>query len=536
MPVRSNGATNGVRPITKVGEANDMSIKSGAGDPADPRSGSIRPAGLDLGSEARDSLAREGAAHRRDAREEGALARMALRFTIWAERWFPDAFVFVAIAVVVVAAGALLNGASVATVTKAFGDGFWSLIPFTMQMAFVTIGGYVVATSPPAQRLIDRIALIPKTGPGAVGFIATVSMISSLLSWGLSLIFSGLLARAIARRTDLRMDYRAAGAAAYLGLGATWALGLSSSAAQLQANPGSLPPSLLPITGVIPFTETIFLWQSMLIALVLIVISAAIALWSAPSDAGAVTAQDLGVDLTQRSEDLPPREQPGEWLEHAPLLTILVVALAAGWLIQEFGSKSAVLAISNLNTYNFLFLMAGLLLHWRPKRFLNAVARSVPATTGVLIQFPFYAAISHILTTAANSAGDTLSHVIAHAFVSLNTQGTFPLTMGLYSAVLGFFIPSGGGKWLLEAPYVMQAANELQVHLGWAVQVYNAAEALPNLINPFWMLPLLGILGIKARDIVGFTFLQLIVHLPVVLFLLWLLAKTLTYVPPVMPG
>ena len=51
----------------------------------------------------------------------------------------------------------------------------------------------------------------------------------------------------------------------------------------------------------------------------------------------------------------------------------------------------------------------------------------------------------------------------------------------------------------------MQAANDLKVHLGWAVQVYNTAEALPNLINPFWMLPLLGVLGLKARDIVGFT-------------------------------
>ena len=138
-----------------------------------------------------------------------------------------------------------------------------------MQMVLVTIGGYVVATSPPAERLIDCLALLPKTGRGAVGFVAAVSMIASLLSWGFSLIFGGLLARALARRADLRMDYRAAGAAAYLGLGATWALGLSSSAAQLQANAASLPKTLLPITGVIPFTETIFLWQSMVIALVL---------------------------------------------------------------------------------------------------------------------------------------------------------------------------------------------------------------------------------------------------------------------------
>jgi short-chain fatty acids transporter len=81
----------------------------------------------------------------------------------------------------------------------------------------------------------------------------------------------------------------------------------------------------------------------------------------------------------------------------------------------------------------------------------------------------------------------------------------------------------------------MQAAKELQVHLGWAVQVYNAAEALPTLINPFWMLPLLGILGLRARDVVGFTVVQFLVHTPVVLLLLWLLGLTLSYSPPVMP-
>ena len=468
-------------------------------------------------------------------REDSALARLALRFTDWAEKWFPDAFVFVAIAVVIVAGAALLNGAPVQTVTKSFGDGFWSLIPFTMQMVFVTIGGYVVATSAPVQALIERMALVPKTGRGAIGYVALATMLSSLLSWGLSLIFGGLLARALARRTDLRMDYRAAGAAAYLGLGATWAMGLSSSAAQLQANPKSLPPGLLQITGVIPFSETIFLWQSMLITVILVVISAVIAVASAPGPDTAVTAQDLGVDVTKEEQAVEPPKQPGEWLEHAPILTVLIGLLAAGWLIQEFQRQDWMVAISSLNTYTFLFLMTGFVLHWRPKRFLVALGKAVPATAGILIQFPFYAAIAAILTGAKNAAGHSLSGVIAHAFVALNTQGSFPLAMGVYSALLGFFIPSGGGKWLLEAPYVMQAANELKVHLGWAVQVYNAAEALPNLINPFFMLPLLGILGLKARDIVGFSFLQLVIHLPLVLFLLWALAFTLEYHPPVIP-
>ena len=175
--------------------------------------GVARPAvstGRDGGAVTSASAGPAAADHAGGGRDEGPLVRLALRFTSWAERWFPDAFIFVAIAVVVVAAGALAIGAPLTAVTKAFGDGFWSLIPFTMQMVFVTIGGYVVATSPPAQVLIDRLALLPKTGRGAVGFIATVSMLASLLSWGLSLIFGGLLARAVARRADLRIDYRAA--------------------------------------------------------------------------------------------------------------------------------------------------------------------------------------------------------------------------------------------------------------------------------------------------------------------------------------
>jgi short-chain fatty acids transporter len=486
-----------------------------------------------------DNIARTGGGHPgqtpADHSGETVLARLGLAFTNWAERWFPDAYVFVALAVAVVAVAAMLNGAAPVSVAKSFGEGFWSLITFTMQMAMVVISGYVVATSPPAAKLIDGLAAMPRGGRAAVGFVAAVSMLTSLLNWGMSLIFSGLLVRALARRADLRMDYRAAGAAGCLGLGATWALGLSSSAAQLQANSASLPKALLDITGVIPFAQTIFLWQSLAIVAVLFVVSIILSLMSAPSGGKAVTAQMIGEDLETAQARLPPPQRPGEWLEYNPLLTLVVVGLAGGWLAQEFATKDPILAISNLNTYNLMFLMLGALLHWRPRSFLNAVAKAVPATTGVLIQFPLYGGIATIMTTAKGFGGQSVADQVAHAFVSLTSAGTFPIVMGLYSAVLGFFIPSGGGKWLIEAPYVMQAANDLKVHLGWAVQIYNAAEALPNLINPFWMLPMLGVLGLKARDIVGFTFLQLLVHAPVVLLMLWLLAGTLTYIPPVVP-
>ncbi|HUH55625.1 MAG TPA: TIGR00366 family protein, partial [Rhodanobacter sp.] len=251
------------------------------------------------------------------------MARAALRSAAWAERWFPDAWVFAALGVVVVALAAFAFGATPTATVSAFGDGFWSLIPFTMQMAFVVIGGYVLATAPVVARFIDVLARAPRSGRGAIVYIALVSMLASLLSWGFSLVFGGLLVRALARRTDLHMDYRAAGAAAYLGLGAIWAMGLSSSAAQLQANPASMPPGLLAITGVLPFSQTIFLWQSIVLTAVLIVVSLLVCWFTAPSEANARTSRDFDIGESS-TPALPPRTRPGEWLEYSPLLSLAI--------------------------------------------------------------------------------------------------------------------------------------------------------------------------------------------------------------------
>ena len=329
----------------------------------------------------------------------GGLERLAYGFTAWAEKWFPDAFVFVVLTLLAVVAALLAMGAAPLEIANQFGAGFWTLIPFTLQMSMVVISGYVVATSPPCARLIDRLALAPKTGAQAVAFVALVSMTSSFFNWALSLVLGGLLARALARRADLRMDYRAGGAAAYLGLGATWALGLSSSSAMLQANAASMPKAISDITGVIPLSQTIFLPQSMLMALILLTSAVLVAYFSAPRGERAKTAADLGCDVsaeTPRSRKNSPAPATGS--NSPPILPILIVILAAGFVWSEFSAKGPLLAISNLNTYNFIFLMLGLLLHRTIRSFLRAVSKAVPTCAGVIIQFPFYGAIAALLT------------------------------------------------------------------------------------------------------------------------------------------
>src|SRR5687767_15280665 len=223
-----------------------------------------------------------------------ALARIGLRLSDWFERWFPDAFALALTAVAIVFAATVASGSDPMQAAQWFGSGFWDLVAFTMQMSMIIVTGYAVATSAPVYAVIRWMAAMPKTGPGAAAFVGLFSMLASLVSWSFSLIFSGLLAREVTYRVR-GADYRAVGAAAYLGVGSVWALGLSSSAALIMATPASLPDSIERISGVIPLGQTLGLWQSIVVAAAIIVVSMVIAYFSAPPASQAKGMADMGV-------------------------------------------------------------------------------------------------------------------------------------------------------------------------------------------------------------------------------------------------
>src|SRR6201988_441310 len=257
------------------------------------------------------------------ATQEQPLVRLGLSLANWSERWFPDPLIFALLGIVVVFVVGLLLHQAPSKLAIQGGKNFWALVPFTMQMVMIIIGGYVVASTPLVSRAIRALAGIPKTPRQAVAMIALFSMLTSLISWGLSLIFSGLFVRELAHRVK-GMDYRAAGAAAYLGLGAVWAMGLSSSAAMLMATKSPMPASLFNISGLIPLTQTLFLWQSVATTVVLVVVSVLIAYLSTPSPENARTAESYGIAYEPVRASLEVRSKPGEWLEYSPVLTILV--------------------------------------------------------------------------------------------------------------------------------------------------------------------------------------------------------------------
>ena len=214
---------------------------------------------------------------------------------------------------------------------------------------------------------------------------------------------------------------------------------------------------------------------------------------------------------------------PGQWLEHSPLLTWFVVALGGAYLWRYFAQAAEPLNALNLNILNLAFLLLGFLLHGTPARLMRAVQEATPAVWGVILQFPFYAGIAGIITTTQ------LNEQVASVFVRVSTPATFP---PLVAHLLG-------GARRLRAVGRIEVGDRgavrdgggahLKVHLGWVVSAYDLGEALANLVQPFWMLPILGLFKLGARDVMGYTIVVFLVLTPVVLILVTLLGMTLAY-------
>jgi len=426
------------------------------------------------------------------------------------ERYIPDAIVIVWILSIITFIFALIWGeTTVMGAIQAWGKGFWALLQFAMQMCLIMMTGYILACSPPIRRLLDGLSgwANPEKPWQAILLMAFFSMIIAWINWGLSLIGSAMFALFIVRRNP-KVDYRLLVAAAYLGLGCTWHSGLSASAPLLVNTPGNFLIKAKILDATISTADTIFTpFNLILFVIILFVIAFLIAgMHPRPEKTFKISPE-----LADRIKLYEPPEMPRErktvslWMNWWPGWNIIIFAGGIIWIIWSI-STVGVAKFINLNNINFVFLMLGILFHWRPWSFLKATEAAGGAVWGIVIQFPFYAGIFGLFKFTA------LATAFTKAFVAISTPGTYFLIIYWYAGLLNYLVPSGGSEWAITAPYLVPAAKELGVDIWKTVITYAWGDMLTDMIQPFWAIAMLAVVKLEFREIMGWLMLVFFVY------------------------
>ncbi|PLR96868.1 short-chain fatty acid transporter [Bacillus sp. T33-2] len=415
------------------------------------------------------------------------------------QRYLPDPFLFVIILTLVVfLLGLIFTDNGPYQMIQHWGGGFWGLLTFTMQMVLVLVTGHVLASSAIFKRGLGALAGLAKSPGQAIMFVTLVALIASLINWGFGLVIGALFAKELAKKVE-NVDYRLLIASAYTGF-VVWHGGISGSIPLTIATKGHFAENMI---GIIPTEHTIFATFNVVIVLAIVIVLPIINRMMMPSKEQTVTVDPVLLQDDVQAATLESQvSTPADRLENSRIVSLVTALLGFVFLFYYFESNGFRL---NLDIVNFLFLFLGILFHGTPKQFLAAVANAVKGASGIIIQFPFYAGIMGMMTTSG------LATVVSEAFVSISNEFTFHFLTFISAGIINIFVPSGGGQWAVQAPVMLEAAKAMDVSIPKTAMAVAWGDAWTNLIQPFWALPALAIAGLKARDIMGYCVLALVV-------------------------
>ncbi|WP_298746489.1 short-chain fatty acid transporter [uncultured Serinicoccus sp.] len=410
------------------------------------------------------------------------------------ERFIPSALVFAIVLTVLVMVAALgLTDAGPVDVVRTWGDGLSGLLAFMTQMALILLLGYILANTGPVRAGLRRLAAVPRGRVMPYVFVALVTCVAGLFTWGLGLVVGALLAKEVAaggRRRGEPRHFPLLVAAGYTGM-VVWHMGYSGSAPLVAATPDSFVSEQL--GQPLPITETTFsTWNIITALLAVAVVAGTIALMAPRHGAGIVEMPEHRMADDEVTYDVTT---PADRLDASRVLTLVPGLLLLAYLVIHFSGGGTI----TLDIVNWSFLTLCLLLVRNPFEIIELTQRAASNVGEILLQFPLYAGIMGIM------AGTGLITVLSEALVSVSTPATFGLLAFLSAGIVNFFVPSGGGQIAVQGPVLLEAASSLGVDPEVAVMAIAYGDQWTNMIQPFWALPLLAIAGLKIRDILGYT-------------------------------
>ena len=420
----------------------------------------------------------------------------------------PEALIIVWFLTFVTLVLALTVGeASPGKAVQAWNQGFWELLKPSMQICVMLITGYVVARAPILQKAWELLSRLPSPDKPAqaILLLSVFSMVTACIHWGLSLMGSSMLAVFLARRIPT-VNYRLLVASAYLGLGCTWHAGLTGTAPLWANTPDNPVQKIVP--ELIPQSQTIF--TAFNIVLLLIVIVAVAVLMYKLHPRGAAAHQPNAEQREAYNAFAKP-EKPRDGSFSSRLLwwpgfNVAVVIMGVLALYYQARGAANISALFTFDNTNFIFLILGIGLQFRPLFFVKAVEEAGRAVWAIIIQFPFYAGIFGLLSHTG------LGESLTRFFVAIGSAASFPLITYWYSGVLNYFVPSGASEWLITSPYLVPAARNLGVPMPRLILAYSWGNMMTDMIQPFFALPMLAVAKLQFREIAGYLMLVFVLY------------------------
>ena len=388
--------------------------------------------------------------------------------------------------------------------------GFWELLAFTTQMILMLVLGHTLALTKGVDSVINKVVKHCNTTPKAAAIVTFLTVIVSLFNWGLGLIFGAILARKVgefAKKQGYKLNYPLIGAAGYSGL-MVWHGGFSGSAPLKIAEAHHF---LSESIGQVIINETILSKMNIFVSFLLIIILPFSMFFLAKK------SNNLDFNLKDKFslDNLNIKNIKGlEKLDYSNIFTIIIASLFIFVAINKAIIKSD-LSFLNINYINFLLFGLSLLMHRNIVSFLNAVNKAIVGSVGILVQFPLYAGIMGIMKYSG------LTVLFTNFFIDISTPITFPIYTFISAGIVNIFVPSGGGQWIVQGPIIIEAAKQLNVPISKAVMALAYGDQLTNMLQPFWALPLLGITGLKPKEIIPYSFFLFVIG--IVIFLTGLL-------------
>ncbi|MFT4506733.1 short-chain fatty acid transporter [Caballeronia sp. 15711] len=418
-------------------------------------------------------------------------------FTELMRKYLPDPFVFaIGLTILTMILAVLVQGQGIVALTTSWGKGFWTLLAFTTQMAVILAMGYVLATAPLTERFLDRIVMRVHDPRMAIIVATLVGGIGSYLNWGFGLVIGGIVARKLALSVK-GVHYPLIIASAYSGF-TLYGRGLSASIPVLISTKGHPMEAQM---GVIPLSETIFSPTMLVTSLVVLITLPLLNAWLHPKPGQPVTEIDRTLEERTRAAQAAIPADAGDEntfasrLNNSRLLSGLIGLIGVVYVVLYFHGGGTM----DLNLINFIILFLGIILLGTPIRYVEKLNEGIRTISGIILQYPFYAGIMAIMASSG------LVNTFSEFFVKIATPHTLPFWGLISSFFINFFAPSGGGHWVIQGPFMIEAAKAIGASVGHTATAVMLGNAWNDLIQPFWILPALALSKLKLKDIMGYT-------------------------------